>query len=377
MSAILSVRSLTLSHFRNYAHARLSLEPQPIVLTGHNGAGKTNLLEAVSFLIPGRGLRRAKVAEVDAAGSGQPWGLSAVVEGVLGEVRIGTGRDVSVAEDSDKRVARIDGKPVRAIAELAEHMAVAWLTPQMDQLFNDSGSARRRFLDRLVYGFEPAHATRVSAYEYAMRERNRLLSQRSYDPAWVAALERKMAEAGVAIASARLEACAHLNAVMEESALAFPKASLRAEGAVERMLAEGRRAVEAEALCQETLATGRREDAASGRTLFGAHRTELCGPHLAKNMEAANCSTGEQKALLLSIVLAELKAGSRWHGRVPVLLLDEVAAHLDADKRRELFEEILDARAQVWMTGTDVHLFEGLRGKAQFFEVEGGKAECH
>jgi DNA replication and repair protein RecF len=255
-------------------------------------------------------------------------------------------------------------------------MAVAWLTPQMDQLFNEGGSARRRFLDRLVYGFDTEHAGRVNAYEYAMRERNRLLSDRRADPYWLDSLEHKMAQTGAAIAIARMSACDHINEEMQRAQHPFPRAILSIEGLVERKVREGATAVAAESAFASALHASRREDAAAGRTLSGAHRSELSVLHSQKNMEAATCSTGEQKALLLSIVLAEARACARWKGIVPVLLLDEVVAHLDAGRRQELFREILATGAQAWMTGTDAALFAGLEGSAQFLQVEQGTVEA-
>ncbi len=372
MSVRISISRLRLSNFRNYHEMRLELEASPVILTGHNGAGKTNLLEAVSFLIPGRGMRRAKIAEIDRAVNGErhPWAIAAQAESMIGEVQIGTGRDVSAGPEADKRVVRVEGKPLKNQAGLASYMSVTWLTPQMDQLFNEGASARRKFLDRLVYGFDAEHASRVNAYEYAMRERNRLLAERRGDAHWLSSLEHKMAETGTAIAIARMQACDHMNEEMQASPLPFPKARLALEGVVEKRIAEGASAVAAEAAFAEALAASRAADAGAGRALAGVHRSELSVTHVLKNMEAASCSTGEQKALLLSIVLAEARAAAHWHGRVPIMLLDEVVAHLDGGRRQELFDEILRTGAQAWLTGTDAALFEGMRGRAQFLQVE-------
>lgn len=367
-----AVQSLALSQFRSYAHVRLEPEGRSVVLTGENGAGKTNILEAVSLLAPGRGLRRAKLSEIDRLGGAGPWAVAATVATPRGEVQIGTGRDAASNAESDKRLVKIDGKPARSHTALAPYVAIVWLTPESDRVFLEGPYARRKFLDRLVYGFDPDHAARVASYDYAMRERNRLLYERRGDAQWLSTLERKMAETSVAIAAARLDTVAHLNAVMRGSQLSFPKAELALAGFVESRLMNAETALAIEEALAATLAASRVDDAQSGRSSQGAHRSELSVTHLAKNMEAALCSTGEQKALLLAIALAEARAGAIWHGRSPILLFDEVAAHLDAQKRAELFEEIHDVGAQAWMTGTDVELFQGMRDMAPIFRVENG-----
>lgn len=366
-----AVTTLSLIHFRNHAHTRLEPGAESVILTGHNGAGKTNILEAVSLLAPGRGLRRARLCDIDSkSASGQPWAVSAHIRNAHGDVQIGTGRDPA-SQDGDKRIVRIDGTPARSHTALAEHISIAWLTPREDGLFMEGGTARRKFLDRLVYGFDPTHATRVNAYEYAMRERNRLLADaRGADTHWLTSLERKMAETGAAIAHARLEAINHINHVMQASPLSFPKAALSIAGFTEDALARGDVALQAEDALAEALERNRREDAGAGRTLIGVHRSALTVLHLGRNMEAEFCSTGEQKALLLALTLAEARASARWHHRVPVLLLDEVAAHLDKAKRRELFDELSDIGAQAWMTGTDEALFDGI--DARRWRVEAG-----
>ena len=378
--------SLTLTDFRNYAYARLELDDRPVVLVGSNGAGKTNLLEAVSFLTPGRGMRRAKIAEVGRQGA-VPWVISAHINTLHGEIQIGTGREalpISPPQaggmkggDNDKRLVRINGAPTRSANALAEYVSAVWLTPENDKLFLEGQSARRRFLDRLVYGFDPGHAERVSAYEYAMRERNRLLSHSGFsagraDPQWLDTLERKLAETATAIGAARLDAATHLNQSMEVSPRSFPKAALTLSGFAEDRLAAGEKAILIEEALAAALHNTRAHDAQSGRTSLGAHRSELTVMHCMKHMEAAFCSTGEQKALLLSIVLAEARVSTAWRKRAPLLLLDEVAAHLDSIRRAELFEEIQAIGVQAWMTGTDRYLFEEMHGKACIFQVENG-----
>lgn len=372
---------ITLTNFRNYAYLSLPLTPQPVVLTGTNGAGKTNLLEAVSLLTPGRGLRRARVVDMDRAVPGStnplplPWAVTASLCLPDNVVEVATGRDAdAAAQGADRRLVRIDGNDVPQNA-LGDILSVIWLTPQLDQLFLEGQSARRKFYDRLVYSFEPDHAGHVSAYEQAMRERNQLLQDRRTDAAWFAALERKMAEHAVVVAAFRLQTMERLNTVISQSPRNFPKATLELHGAVEDMLQAGISAVEAEQRFCELLAFSRVEDGHAGRTGQGIHRTELLVFHLAKGMEAAQCSTGEQKAVMLSIVLAQARARALWRGAAPILLLDEVVAHLDLKRRAELTEEILDIGVQAWLTGTDAETFGHLAAKAQFFSVSDATIE--
>jgi DNA replication and repair protein RecF len=378
----ISISSLALSNFRNYEYTRIEITPAPVVLTGANGAGKTNILEAISLLSAGRGLRRAKLSEIDSIQETlHPWAISANMQGRYGEVKIGTGRLSDNPEDGDKRVVKIDGKITRGQAELSRHVSLIWLTPQMEQLFSEGMSAGRKFLDRLVFSFDGEHATRINEYDYAMRERNKLLQYNRadlgrVDTSWLDILEQKMAGCGVAIASARLSACEHINHTIAASTLSFPKALVDVAGFAENLLKDSRSAIEVENALQNAFAVGRNQDAASGRALIGVHRSELLVTHIAKNMPADRCSMGEQKALMLSIILAQASSGARWHGVTPIILLDEVAGHLDAIKRLELFEEICQIGAQTWMTGTDAHLFAGLQGKAQFFRVENNSVDC-
>jgi DNA replication and repair protein RecF len=373
-STYLYLHSLSLSSFRNYAHARMEVNSAPVVLTGSNGAGKTSILEAISLLTPGRGLRRAKLSGLDSINnSGMPWAVAASIEGMQGYTRIGTGREgQGGVDDADKRIVKIDGRVIRGQAELARHLSMIWLTPQMEQLFQEGTSASRKFLDRLVYGFEPEHATRVNEYEFAMRERNKLLQSDRIDSVWLDALEQTMAETGAAIASARLNTADHINEAIMRSTLSFPKADITILGVMEDALGLGTPCVQVEEDFKVLLRTNRGQDRASGRTSMGAHRSEMQVKHVTKQMPAGACSTGEQKALLLSIVLAQTRAGMRWHGVVPVILLDEVVAHLDERRRLELFEEICEIGAQTWMTGTDALLFAGLAEKAQYYQVDNG-----
>ncbi|WP_051340728.1 DNA replication/repair protein RecF [Azospirillum halopraeferens] len=377
----LAVTRLTLTRFRSYAHARLEPDRRPVVLTGPNGAGKTNLLEAVSFLAPGRGLRGATIAEVERIGPvpeapdespGGGWAVAAVVETPNGPVEIGTGRDAR-AGDGNRRVVRIDGHPARGQTVLADHVAVVWLTPPMDRLFLEGASGRRRFLDRLVFGFDPAHAGRLSRFEHALRERARLLRDGRFDDGWLSGLEDAMATAGVAVAAARRDVVGRLRAACGRAVGPFPGAVLAVEGTVEGWLDEGP-ALAAEDTLRDALRARRRDDAASGGAAVGPHRSDLVVRHRAKDMPAALCSTGEQKALLIAIVLANARLLAAERGAAPLLLLDEVAAHLDAERRAALFGEILALGAQAWMTGTDAAVFAPLGADACRFRIEEGRA---
>lgn len=370
----LFISSLSLHHFRNHAHTRLTLDASPVVLHGHNGAGKTNILEAISLLMPGRGLRGAKLVELgNLSPTSEPWAVAARMLGADGEVQIGTGKGRPTEAGTERREVHIDGQPANAQTDLARHSRILWLTPAMEQLFLESNSAGRKFLDRLVYHFDSEHAAHVNAYESAMRERNHLLEKGNWDEAWLSALEQTMAEKAGSIAASRLATLEKLNQAIGESHLSFPKPRLAASGVVENILLENKSALEAEDHFLALLSSTRKQDATAGRTLTGTHRSELIVTHRERGVPAGLCSTGEQKALLLSIILAQSRAGTRLNGIVPIVLFDEVVAHLDPVKRLELFEEICETRAQVWMTGTDASLFDGIKNRAQFFQVENGK----
>jgi len=364
----LAVLRLAVSEFRCYARAEIETGGASVVLTGPNGAGKTNLLEAVSFLAPGRGLRRSGLAEIERHGAGSRWAVSATVTQPTGPVTIGTGRDPDGDPDTERRVVRVDGQAQRGPVVLGELVALSWLTPAMDRLFADGSSARRRFIDRLALGFDPDHARRVAAYEQAMRERAKLLERGNADAAWIAALEETMAGEGVAVAAARKHMVDRLAATVEEMDGAFPVPGLALTGELAGWLGL-MPALEAEEKLAATLAQARRRDAESGRASAGPHRDDLSVTFRAKNQAARLCSTGEQKALLVAIVLAHARLVAAERGRPPLLLLDEIAAHLDAGRRAALFQEIGRLGAQAWMTGTDELLFTPLTGRARFFRV--------
>ena len=359
--AKLAVTRLTVANFRSYAAAELNTAGTAVVLAGSNGAGKTNLLDAISLLAPGRGLRGAKLAEHTrkgpSASSEALWAVAATVKRGETDYEIGTG----LSEQSPSRHVRLNGVEAKGSAELGEIVQMVWLTPAMDRLFIESASGRRRFLDRLVLGFDASHARAATRYETAMRERARLLKYGPRDPAWLDGLENEMAEAGLLVARARQAAVERLNSALATRMGAFPAAALTL---AEEVYAD-------QNALRDALAKSRIRDAESGRTLAGPHLTDLLARHVQKRADARDCSTGEQKALLIAIMLAfarELTTAR--DGLAPLLLLDEVAAHLDATRRAALFEEIADLRAQAWMTGTDLSLFENAR--AQIFEVQGG-----
>ena len=371
------VERLTLTNFRNYESATLELGPEPVVLAGANGSGKTNLLEAVSLLAPGQGLRRAAYADIARASGDGSWSVAAKVHTDLGAVDIGTGIAAG-AENATGRIVRIDGVTKPGSGVLADYVEVAWLTPAMDGLFTGAGSERRRFLDRLILCFDAEHGRRASRFERAMQQRNRLLSDDVRDNARFQGLEDVMAETGVAIAAARAEAAAALGAISErrrarDQASAFPWAVIAVEGTLEANLGS-MPALDVEERYKAALRSGRERDRAAGRTLEGPHRSDLVVEHGPKAMPARLCSTGEQKALLLGLVLshAELTA-ERQSGRAPILLLDEVTAHLDAARRAALFQEILAIGTQAWMTGTDAEAFSALGERARFVAVEEGR----
>jgi DNA replication and repair protein RecF len=337
-----SVARLTLGDFRSYAALSLDAAPGLVVVTGDNGQGKTNLLEALSLLAPGRGLRGAALSEVARSDGGGGWSVAARIATTGGDVDIGTG---TLASAPERRQLRINGAAA-PVARLGEWLAVLWLTPAMDRLFSEPASGRRRFLDRLVLALHPGHARAAARYDAAMRARTRLLAEAAPDTVWLAALERAMAEHGAELVAARAATVAALGAAL---AAAPDSDFARAEIA----LAGG----ELDGDFAAMLARTRAADTAAGRATLGPHRADFSVRHAGKQQSAARCSTGEQKALLLGIILAHAELVAARTGAAPLLLLDEVAAHLDARRRGALFARLTASGAQVWMTGTDAALF--------------------
>lgn len=366
------VSKLTLSEFRNYRQLSLAFEPGPVVLTGQNGAGKTNLLEAISFLSPGRGLRRAAYDDVARSGSDTGFAVHARIEGPFGTAEIGTGTSGATAGEGGRRV-RINGAPAGSAEAMLEWLRVMWVTPAMDTLFTGPAGERRRFLDRLVLAVDPRHGRRALDYEKAMRARNRLLNEDVGDAALFGAIEAQMAETGVAIVAGRAELVRLLVRMVERlpDDSPFPKARIALAGMLDERIGT-QPAVDVEEDFRAVLREGRERDRAAGRSLEGPHRTELVVHHATKDMPAARCSTGEQKALLLGLVLAHARLAGELSGTAPILLLDEIAAHFDADRRAGLFDILEDLNCQCFMTGTERPLFSSLRDRAQFLTVTAG-----
>tara|TARA_A100000171_G_C2131051_1_gene146741 strand:+ start:1508 stop:2680 length:1173 start_codon:yes stop_codon:yes gene_type:complete len=372
-SARTGLIKLTLSSFRSYKSLSLSCDARPVILTGANGAGKTNILEALSFLGPGRGLRSAKLSLVTYAGepplkeSPFEWSISSHFQTPEGVTSVGTGLEIS--EGRERRVVKIDddrGLPQTALSQVT---SILWLTPQMDRLFVEGTSARRKFMDRLVYLFDRSHAARVARYDYTMRERLKLLKQGRHEDAWLSSLEAKMAESSIAIAAARRTLVERLMQAKVWALGVFPRPRLEIEGVPEDLL-ETLPALSAEERLQSLYKANRLKDYESGRTQEGSHKTDLRVWFTEKNMPAELCSTGEQKALLISIIMAAARLQAAQEGLVPLVLFDEVVAHLDEQRRQALFDEILHLRMQAWMTGTDRDLFLPLNDQVQHFEVE-------
>jgi len=366
---------LTLTAFRNYASVSLNLGPEPVVLTGQNGAGKTNVLEAVSLLSPGRGLRSAPFSELCRYGTGQGgWTVSGCLHVGQMETAIGTGLRATTDESRATRAVRINGVPAQPNT-LAEYLRMVWLTPALYTLFTGPASERRRFMERVIATLDPHHRRLVAQFERAMRQRNRLL-EIGGEASLLDGLERQMAEAGVAIAAARRDALAQLSAVIARkwpvtAHAAFPAAILELDGRLENALAS-EAAVDVEDGYARELAATRERDRAAKRTTLGPHRSDLIATHAPKGLPARICSTGEQKALLVGLVLAHAELVRSVSGAAPLILLDEIAAHLDAERRTAMFAEIEALAAQAWMTGTDREVFAPLERRANFFVVDQG-----
>jgi DNA replication and repair protein RecF len=372
------IARLTLTNFRSYHSASLAVDRDLVVLAGPNGAGKTNLLEAISLLAPGRGLRRAMLEEAAFAEGDGSWAVAAEIEGALGLATLGTGIEPPPAEDAAPlRKYRIDREPVASAAAFADHLRVIWLTPAMDGLFAGPASERRRFLDRLVLAVDASHMSRVNALERSLRSRNRLLEQPSPDPHWLDAIEHETAEVAVAVAAARAETVRRLSAALaadKDAASPFPWAAITLDGDIENAVGASP-ASELEDRYRAVLREARARDAAAGRTLDGPHLTDLLVVHGPKGIAAAAASTGEQKALLVGLVLAHAGLVAEMTGIAPILLLDEIAAHLDPVRRNALYARLARLAAQVWMSGADPAVFEAVARAAAWFEVSPGRAE--
>ena len=363
----LFLHSLTMSHFRSHKLCQFECDPRPVAIYGPNGAGKTNIMEAVSMLSPGRGLRRAKADDLARRPEALGWKVAALVNGSGHAHEIDTR-----ADQGQSRHVRIDGKTA-AQAALGRIVRLLWLVPSMDRLWVEGAEGRRRFLDRMTLSFEPGHAEATLAYEKAMRERNRLLKDQVCDDHWYRALEAQMAETGAVISANRRWAVATLIAAQDAAETRFPVADLSILGP------EAETMPEQAADLQAALAASRPRDLLAGRTLVGSHRVDLAAEYSSKGVSARECSTGEQKALLISLILANARALKAQLGAPPILLLDEVAAHLDADRRAALYDEICALGAQAWMTGTEAELFKAMGKRAQYLEVteQAGESTVH
>jgi DNA replication and repair protein RecF len=367
------IRRLTLNNFRSYHAAQIDIAANLVVLVGPNGAGKTNLIEAISFLAPGRGLRRATLTEVAFMEGDGSWAMASDVEGALGLATLGTGIEAPANEDMTiTRKCRIDREPVSSASAFADHLRVIWLVPAMDQLFTGSASERRRFLDRLALAVDAEHASRVAALERSLRSRNRLLEEPRPDPHWLDAIEHETAELAVAVAALRAETVTRLSAALAvRRSSPFPSAEIALEGWMEKLLPQ-HSAREIEDRYRAVLHDNRARDAAAGRTLDGPHLTDLVVAYAPKDIPAADASTGEQKALLIGLVLAHAGLIAEMIGFAPVLLLDEVIAHLDPGRRSALYAELEMLGAQVFMTGADPAAFAEIGTRADVFDVSPG-----
>ena len=370
------LQRLSLTNFRSYHAATLTLDRAgPVVLTGQNGAGKTNLIEAISLLTPGRGLRRATLDELSFSEGNGAWAVSADIEGMLGLATLGTGIEPPAGEDStNARKCRIDREPVSSAAAFADHLRVIWLTPSMDPLFTGPAADRRRYLDRLVLAVDAQHSSRVSALERSLRSRNRLLEDQRSDPHWLDAIEHETAEVAVAVSAARYETVNRLSAALDaarDEAPAFAMPRIALEGWMENQWPMSS-AREIEDRYRELLRDNRGQDAAAGRTLEGPHRADLKVVHAGKGIAASDASTGEQKAMLIRLSLAHAHLIKDMTGYAPVMLLDEVVAHLDPLRRAALYDALTTIGAQVWMTGADPAAFADIADRAQWFDVKPG-----
>jgi DNA replication and repair protein RecF len=371
------ITRLILQDFRTYGSLDLSVSRGLVALVGENGAGKTNVLEAISLFMPGRGLRRAELGEMARAGGSGSFAISASLEAPFGEHRLGTGLEAPHPEGRPARICRIDGSPAASPAAFAEFARVVWLTPDLDALFRGSAGDRRRFLDRFVLAVDAEHGTRVNALERALRSRNRVLDETPDDGLWLDALEREVAELAIAVAAARRETVERLASLIlatRNDASPFPFSTLELEGEIDTLVAT-LPAVDAEDRYRAIQRAHRARDRAAGRTHVGPQATDMLVRHGPKDIPAATASTGEQKALLIGLVLAHARLVGTMTGLAPFILLDEVAAHLDPRRRAGLFAELETLGGQVWMTGADPLLFTDLEGRADLLQVRPGAVE--
>jgi DNA replication and repair protein RecF len=368
------IRKLTLTNFRNYHAASLEADAKTIILIGPNGAGKTNLIEGISFFAPGRGLRRATLDEVAFSEGDGSWAVAAEIEGTLGLATLGTGIERPTEDDAtSQRKYRIDREPVASAAAFADHVRVVWLVPAMDALFTGAPSERRRFLDRLALAVDAEHGSRVNALERSLRSRNRLLEEPRPDTHWLDAVEHETAELAVAVAGLRVETVQRLAAgLANRKASAFPAAAIALQGWMEQLVPD-HPAAEIEERYRTVLRGNRAQDAAAGRTLDGPHLTDLRVDYVEKGIAAADASTGEQKALLIGLILAHARLIADMTGYSPILLLDEVVAHLDPARRGALHAELAQLGGQTWMTGADPALFAEIDDRAAIVEVRSGQ----
>lgn len=372
-----AVRRIVLADYRSYAALDLAIDSHLVVLTGENGAGKTNILEALSLFTPGRGLRRAELAECGRDTGSGGWAVSVELAGADGVTQLGTGQEPPGPEGAGGRKCRIERTAVASATAFADHVRAVWLTPAMDQLFNGPPGERRRFLDRLVLAVDAGHGARVNALERALRNRNRLLEDGMRDARWLDAAEQEVAGLGVAVAAARAETVARLAALIErerDDASAFPHALIVLEGEVDALV-EAAPARIAEERYAALLHAGRGRDAAAKRTLIGPHTSDLAVRHGPKGMEAQRCSTGEQKALLTGLVLAHARLVREMSGIAPFVLLDEIAAHFDPRRRTALYTSLASLGGQVWMTGADAAAFADIADAALLLRVTPGRVE--
>jgi DNA replication and repair protein RecF len=378
------IRKLSVSNFRNYSKVSLEPSQQMVVLLGNNGAGKTNLLEAISMLSPGRGLRRAQLTQLNRAKidttdedniieAQRQWAVSVKVVSNGFQTSIGTGCATAFADGKiAKRLVKINGDIVKSQISLNDYLTLSWLTPQMDRLFLEGSSQRRRFLDRLVFAFDALHSKRVNRYNHALRERKKLLLSWTQDAAWLNAIENSLAEMGVAIVVTRQDLIRRLSPIIGKNMGLFPSAIISMEGEVESWLEDGS-ALEAEQKFREELKKSRANGFSEYSQIPGPHRSEFNCVHSSNKMEASLCSTGEQKALLVSIVLSHAILRKKECGSAPILLLDEISAHLDERRRSSLFELLQNLESQIWMTGTESGAFSDILKIAETYNISEGK----